>query len=102
MNQPASVAGHVFISYVHEDEEHVDRLQRAFEAAAIPVWRDTRNLWPGQDWKLMIRRAISDNAIAFIVCFSQVSVSKVGSYQREELLLAIEGLRLRPLEQPWL
>jgi Flp pilus assembly protein TadD len=102
MNQPAGVAGHVFISYVREDKAHVDRLQRALEAAEIPVWRDTHDLWPGQDWKLMIRRAISEEALVFIVCFSEVSLGKARSYQREELLLAIEGLRLRSPEQPWL
>ncbi len=44
-------AGHVFISYVREDSDHVDRLQRALQAAGIPVWRDTADLWPGEDWR---------------------------------------------------
>jgi hypothetical protein len=57
------------------------------------VWRDTADLWPGQDWCEMIRRAISDNAIVFIACFSSQSTARVKSYQREELTLSIEQFR---------
>jgi hypothetical protein len=95
-------AGHAFISYVREDARDVDQLQRDLEAAGISVWRDTADLWPGQDWREMIRRAISDNAIVFIACFSSQSNARVKSYQREELTLAIEQLRLRDPEDPWL
>ena len=62
-------AGHAFISYVREDSNRVDQLQRRLEAAGIPVWRDTADLWPGEDWRAEIRRAISDNALVFIACF---------------------------------
>ena len=44
--------GHVFISYVREDAQHVDRLELILEAAGVQVWRDTEALWPGQDWAL--------------------------------------------------
>jgi TIR domain len=40
-------AGHVFISYVREDSDHIDRLQHAPQAARILVSRDTADLWPG-------------------------------------------------------
>lgn len=102
MSRPASLVGHAFISYVREDKVRVDRLQVALEAAGVQVWRDTRDLLPGQDWRLRIRQAISDEALAFIVCFSHASVDKERSYQNEELVLAIEQLRLRPPENPWL
>jgi TIR domain len=100
--RPSEVAGHVFISYIREDSRHVDLLQQALEEAGVRVWRDTQDLWPGEDWRLKIRRAITDNAIVFIVCFSSRSLARSRSYQNEELLLAIEQLRLRPLEEPWL
>jgi hypothetical protein len=104
MSQPTgpAVRGHAFISYVREDKTHVDRLQRALEEAGVRVWRDTRDLWPGQDWRSVIRCAISDNALAFLACFSDASARKASSYQNEELLLGIDQLRQRPPQTPWL
>jgi hypothetical protein len=95
-------AGHVFISYVREDAGHVDRLQRVLQAAEIPVWRDTADLWPGEDWRAKIRAAITSNALVFLACFSSSSLARARSYQNEELVLAIEQLRQRPPEDPWL
>ena len=96
------VAGHVFISYVREDSDQVDQLQSTLESAGIPVWRDTARLWPGQDWRRKIRRAITDDALVFIACFSNASLARDKSYQNEELNLAIEQSRLRNPEDPWL
>jgi TIR domain len=95
-------AGHVFISYVREDSDHVDRLQRGLQEAGIPVWRDTAELWPGQDWRARIRAAITGNALVFLACFSSRSLARAKSYQNDELVLAIEQLRLRSPEDPWL
>ena len=61
--------GHVFISYVHEDWRHVERLQRLLESAGVQVWRDTADLWPGEDWRGKIRQAITGNVLVFIACF---------------------------------
>lgn len=47
-------AGHVFLSYAREDAAHGDRLQRTLEAVGILVWRDTADLWLGQDWRANI------------------------------------------------
>jgi TIR domain len=94
--------GHAFISYVREDCERVDKLQQALEAVGVRVWRDTKDLWPGQDWRRMIRRAITSNALVFIACFSTHSAARTTSYQNEELVLAVEQLRLRPPDVPWL
>jgi TIR domain len=95
-------AGHAFISYVREDSDRVDVLQRKLEAAGVPVWRDTASLWPGEDWRIKIRDAITREALVFIVCFSSRSVARQKSYQYEELVLAIEQLRLRRPDVPWL
>jgi hypothetical protein len=95
-------AGHVFISYVREDSHRVDKLQEVLEAREVPVWRDTTHLWPGENWRTKIRREITDNALVFIACFSQTSLARGKSYQNEELTLAIEQLRLRPVDEPWL
>ena len=93
---------HAFISYVREDAERVDRLQKILEAAGVKVWRDTADLWPGEDWRARIRNAITKNSLAFIACFSQRSEARTVSGQNEELNLAIEQMRLRRPDQPWL
>jgi hypothetical protein len=92
----------VFISYVREDGGRVDRLESALRAASIPVWRDTNELWPGQDWRLRIRRAIEQDALAFVACFSENSLNREASYQNEELYLAAEQMRLRSQGAVWL
>lgn len=94
--------GHAFISYVRENSDQVDNLQRTLEAAGVSVWRDTADLWPGEDWRMKIRRAITDNALVFIACFSSQSLARKKTYQNEELLLAIGQLRLRRPDDPWL
>ena len=97
-----NTVGHVFISYVREDSGEVDELQQELEAAGILVWRDTADLWPGEDWDAKIRQAITRDALVFIACFSSHSVTRQRSYQNEELLLAIEQLRRRQPGDPWL
>jgi hypothetical protein len=94
--------GHAFISYVRQDAAEVDQLQRALEAAGVQVWRDTTSLWPGEDWRANIRQAITGNALVFIACFSDNSLAREVSYQNEELVLAIDQMRLRPPDVPWL
>jgi hypothetical protein len=93
--------GHTFISYVREDTRHVDALQEVLETAGITVWRDTADLWPGHDWRTEIRRAIREDALVFIACFSRASLARHKSYQNEELVLAIEELRQRRPDAPW-
>jgi len=102
MAEENRLAGYAFISYVREDSAQVDGLQHTLEAAGIRVWRDTANLWPGEDWRQAIRRAITDSALVFIACFSSNSLARRKSYQSEELLLATEQLRLRRPDVPWL
>lgn len=94
--------GHAFISYVREDSLHVDSLQRRLEDAGVRVWRDTADLWPGEDWRRKIRQAIQEDALVFIACFSERSLARKTSFQNEELTLAIEQLRRRRPDDPWL
>jgi hypothetical protein len=94
--------GHVFISYVREDSQSVDWLQWTLKQAGLRVWRDTADLWPGEDWRGKIRHAISENALVFLACFSTQGLARQRSYQNEELLLAIEQLRRRRPDDPWL
>jgi signal recognition particle subunit SEC65 len=103
MTTPAPHAtGHAFISYVHEDSESVDAICEVLEAAGISVWRDKDQLWPGDEWKIQMRRAIQNNSLAFIACFSEASNAKESTYQNEELILAVEEYRKRKPGRPWL
>lgn len=102
VSEPDRLSGHVFISYARHDAGHVDRLQRMLQAAGIQVWRDTADLRPGQDWRANIRRAITDDALVFIACFSQLSLGRSMSYQNEEILTAIELSRRRRPGDLWI
>lgn len=94
--------GHVFICYAREDSRHADELQNLLESAGIRIWRDTADLWPGQDWRAEIRRAISESALVFLACFSRQTAGLRMSYQNEELALAVAQMqRMRP-EDSWL
>src|SRR5579884_2073483 len=98
----AGAPGHAFISYVREDKAAVDLLQEILEAAGVTVWRDTENLWPGQDWRMEIRRAITGGSFAFLACFSDNSAARQTTYQNEELIVAVEQMRQMPPGRPWL
>jgi TIR domain len=91
----------VFISYVREDQSDVDRIQSAIEAAGIEVWRDVKDHWPGEDWKLRIGKGISDGALTVVACFSDRSAAGDYMHQHEELDLTIRQLRKRPPDRRW-
>jgi HEAT repeat protein len=89
-----------FVSYVAEDLPVVDRLCAALRENGIAVWRDKESLWPGDRWRSEIKAAIHAGLL-FIACFSKNAARKPRSYMREELLIAVEELRLRPRDQRW-
>jgi tetratricopeptide (TPR) repeat protein len=85
----------VFLCYSWEDSARIDRLELDLRAAGVPVWRDTDKLWPGQDWRVRVRGAITDGALVFLACFSSRSTAKEQRSQNEELLIAAEAMRRR-------
>jgi hypothetical protein len=97
---PAS--GPVFLCYARADSAAADWLQEELEAEGIRVWRDTAELWPGEDWREKIRQAITSDAVAFVACFSLRAVARDRSTQFEELSLAVEAFRRRRPGAPWL
>jgi hypothetical protein len=94
------MAGYVFISYVREDDELVDRLVRDLREYGVEVWLDRDKLLPGQRWRDSIRRAIREGAL-FLACFSHSYEMRERSYMNEELSLAIHELRSRPYDRQW-
>lgn len=71
-------------------------------AAGVHVWRDTSDLSPGQDRRTAIRRAITNGAFVFLACFSRQGLTQATTHQNEELTLAIDQMRIRRPDRPWL
>ena len=90
----------VFISYVRENIEMVNRLYQELKVHGIEVWRDLEDIAPGLRWKREIRQAIQQGAF-FIACFSKEYYKRKQTYMNEELTIAIEELRQRPIDQAW-
>ena len=91
---------HVFISYVRENQEQVDRLYENLKEHGVIVWLDRYDITAGILWEDAIRQAIREGAF-FIACFSKEYNEKTTTYMNEELNLAIEVLRKRPRDQAW-
>jgi hypothetical protein len=89
-----------FVSYVRDDAPQVKRLRSDLERHEIDVWQDTDKIIPGKRWKNEIRNAIKSGDF-FIACFSDNYATRARTYMREELLLAVEELRLRPTDRTW-
>ncbi len=91
---------HVFISYVKENGDAVDRLTRHLTGHGIHVWLDRDKIEPGTRWKPAIRQAIQEGSF-FIACFSREYGEREKTFMNEELNLAIEELRQRPTTRAW-
>ena len=91
---------HVFVSYLHEDKPVIHRLVKELRDRGIQVWLDREHIMPGQRWQHAIRRAISGGSY-FLACFSSSYYRRDSSYINEELVLAIEELRRRPVDRTW-
>src|SRR5581483_7233601 len=59
----------VFLAYVVEDREQVERLYDWLAGAGFSPWMDTRKLLPGQNWPRAIESAIEASDF-FVPCFS--------------------------------
>lgn len=90
----------VFLSYVHEDREIVERLVNSLKPFGVDVWWDRDRLMPGERWVQAIRRGIADGDF-FVACFSVNFGRRTKTYMNEELTLAIAELRQRPTHRAW-
>ena len=87
----------VFLAYVNEDREAVERLYNELDRAGFGAWMDVRKLVPGQNWPRAIERAI-ETSDYFIACFSRNSVNKWGGFQAE-IRYALDCARRIPLDE---
>jgi TIR domain len=95
-----TMSAHVFLSYVRENSALIDRLKDDLAARGAQVWLDRDILEPGARWRAEIRRAIRKGKF-FIACFSSEYVARDDTWMNEELTLAIEELRKRPIDRTW-
>ncbi len=65
----AAAKKHVFLSYVRESFDDVERLREDLIQSGETVWWD-RDIPPGANWRLEIRKALKD-AYAFVLCLSK-------------------------------
>ncbi len=72
----------VFLCHASEDKEVVRELADRLEAAGLDAWLDEREILPGQEWELEIRKAIT-RCRAVVVVLSADSVDKRGFVQKE-------------------
>jgi len=87
----------VFIAYVREDVQAVERLSESLETAGFSPWTDVRKLLPGQNWPRAIESAIETSDF-FVACFSGNSVDKTGGFQ-SEVRFALDCARRVPLDE---
>jgi hypothetical protein len=91
---------HVFMSYVRENAETVDKLCKELRDREVNVWLDREQIRPGQRWQQAIRTAIQEGAF-YIACFSHEYAERIRTYMNEELTVAVEELRMRPVDRAW-
>lgn len=72
----------IFLCHCSEDKEVVRDLYQRLLAAGHSPWLDEKQLLPGQDWDLEIRRAIRTSHVV-LVCLSERSEVKRGYVQKE-------------------
>ena len=72
----------MFISYVREDEDKVEKLYQELRDADFQPWMAKKDLFGGQKWWVSIQEAIRRSDF-FLVCLSTNSVDKGGHIEEE-------------------
>jgi hypothetical protein len=79
----------VFLCHASSDKPSVRALYEKLSKDGFKPWLDEKDLLPGQNWDLEIRKAVN-SADVVVVCLSQLAVSKEGYVQRE-IRLALDA-----------
>jgi formylglycine-generating enzyme required for sulfatase activity len=94
MDSPTPLAGHVFISYVHEDQPYTRKLADSLRQRGLEVWMDDR-IESGDRWWKTIVHAI-DASAAFVVVMTP-DAEKSEWVEREVMVALDEGKPVFPL-----
>ena len=66
------MAKKIIISYAREDLKVVEQLHEALEARGLFVWRDVKNLFPGNPWPEALGKAINESDYV-LLCWSEAA-----------------------------
>jgi hypothetical protein len=80
----------IFISYAREDLPAVQELKTGLEAAGLPVWFDSDQLKPGDNFNPQIEQYISKGCGCFLAIVSRNTERRREGYFRREWNLAVE------------
>jgi hypothetical protein len=86
---------YVFISYSREDREFVDRLQEDLRKAGVNTWQDTKEIAPGENWRMAIEESLL-RASAMLYVSSSRSASSHWMTKELEAVFS-RGNRVIPL-----
>ena len=86
----------VFLCHSSDDKTAVRELYDRLKTDGYEPWLDEKDLLPGQDWEIAIRRAVRETDVV-IVCLSRRSVTKEGFVQKE-IKLALDVADEKPEE----
>ncbi len=78
----SGLAGNIFLSYAREDRGKVEDLYERLRCEGFRPWMDTKDILPGERWRLSIKKAIKQ-ANFFLACVSNHSINKRGLTQTE-------------------
>lgn len=67
----------IFLCYARTDEEKVERLYRRLSDEGFRPWMAKRDILPGENFELVIKRAIQSSDF-FLACLSAKSVNRRG------------------------
>lgn len=84
----------LFLSYVREDNDHVERLLADLRRRGFDAWKDNHELLAGEDWAKKIEETLSSYDFA-VMCLSEVAVKSDG-YFKQELRRALERAASTP------
>lgn len=90
----------VFITYIHEDSAHAERIFDKLAEHGFDPWLDRRKLLPGQNWPRAIQHAM-ETADFVVTCFSARAVRKKGGFQAE-VRYALDCAARMPLDEIFL
>lgn len=92
---------HVFLSYIREDQEVVEKIAAELRRQGVEVWLDRDSIEPGRPWEDAIESAIDDGAYV-IACFSEHLEEKDSSFMETEVQVALRCMKKGSRPRNWL
>ena len=91
----------IFLCHASEDKPRVKELYHTLKDAGYWPWLDKFDLLPGQRWRPVIKKVVTDPNNLILVCLSQHAITKQGVVQ-QEIKWALDILEQIPEEAIYL